>query len=1227
MNSRRRTRKRIIEESLLLNCEQRKEEKEKESFEAKFINELIGQGVFTKKDFIEGEVLLEYSGELIEGDVDVDDTYVFQIRYKGKQYCIDATKERSLGRLLNDDHRNPNCKPKIIEKDGKPHVYFVALRDINTGEELRYNYGPGIYSWRTSKKQQRQKISTCVEKDSKQLALAKITVIKKDDSLGAIYPMDEDECVIGSGRECNIKLSLKNVDKIHAVVAVERSKAYLTNYSKNFPVILNEKPIEIGKELNNGDVLAIGGRKFLFNREEKFDSDSDLSAETSEHPDPVDCHSDLFAKTSEHPDPVDCHSDLFAETSEHPDPVDCHLDLFAKTSEHPDPDGCHSDLFAKTSEHPDPVDCHSDLFEDTSEHPDRVDCHSDLFEDSSEHSDPLDCHSDLFEDSSEHSDPLDPEYEMSEDNDSVMSEEEEEFEHVSDSNSDSDVIPYQGQLPFLDQEETVSSTSELQTLNSASNHKMKRATNSLIENEIITSTVKDVDVQQSGNQNGIRVWDKVHYCVYCEKGFTNITKHYLRVHSDEKDVQLIKSHPLKSTDRKLALLKLRNCGDYQHNHEVLRSRHGTLVTFTRNWNDSSADQFLPCQYCLGFFLKSSLWRHTKNCPFAPEGKEKYRKVSSQSMLLLPASTEVSEGLREKVLSRMSSDEISIAARNDPIIVRVGEKLHQKHGHLNHLYTYVSQKMRELGRLLISLRETDKDINSLDDAIHPMKFPAVVRCTKFLCGFKENSNSYSNPSLALKLGHSLKKCAKIKKSIALIQGNEDSTKNADAFFTLCENEWTDSVSSSALQTLASNKVNKGHGLPLTDDIQKLQAHLKEKTEKLIVQLQETVRKSVWDELNQVTLARLVMFNRRRGGEAERMTLKSFCEKRSKSDSLKEIEDSLKPLERILCKTFSRVEIRGKRGRTVPILITPALERSIVLLNETREQAGVNKSNPYVFARSSFNSLNPVRSSDCLRKFAEESGVKNTQNLTSTKLRKHVATVSQILNLEKNDIEIMAGFLGHDIRVHRSFYRLPSDTLQIARMGTILTAFDNGEISKYSGMSLDEIACEDIKLGSEEGNNEVVDNSGEESDEDNSDRGRKRKWKPPKETVESGSDSSGEVEANESAHDMFEEEKEHRKDTNTGSLSEGAPGKYGQNMKGKPKRVSTTRHQWTEDEKAALRKEFKQTISLGKTPGHLECLNAIRKEACLAKFSWKQVKFAVKNLITSERRQVRKMAEQV
>lgn len=75
------------------------------------------------------------------------------------------------------------------------------------------------------------------------------------------------------------------------------------------------------------------------------------------------------------------------------------------------------------------------------------------------------------------------------------------------------------------------------------------------------------------------------------------------------------------------------------------------------------------------------------------------------------------------------------------------------------------------------------------------------------------------------------------------------------------------------------------------------------------------------------------------------------------------------------------------------------------------------------------------------------------------------------------------------------------------------------------------------------------------------------------------------------------------------------------------MPNTRHQWTQDEKAALLRKFKKPISLGKTPGQLDCLNAIRQETCLAKFTWKQIKFAVKNIITSERRQVKKMTKQV
>jgi hypothetical protein len=39
--------------------------------------------------------------------------------------------------------------------------------------------------------------------------------------------------------------------------------------------------------------------------------------------------------------------------------------------------------------------------------------------------------------------------------------------------------------------------------------------------------------------------------------------------------------------------------------------------------------------------------------------------------------------------------------------------------------------------------------------------------------------------------------------------------------------------------------------------------------------------------------------------------------------------------VLCKTFARVEIAGKRGRTVPILFTSSIQRSIDFLIKTRK----------------------------------------------------------------------------------------------------------------------------------------------------------------------------------------------------------------------------------------------------------------------------------------------------
>lgn len=57
-------------------------------------------------------------------------------------WCVDATKPTDrYGRLINHSRKAPNCKTKVFEHNKVPHLIFIALRDIEPGEELLYDYG------------------------------------------------------------------------------------------------------------------------------------------------------------------------------------------------------------------------------------------------------------------------------------------------------------------------------------------------------------------------------------------------------------------------------------------------------------------------------------------------------------------------------------------------------------------------------------------------------------------------------------------------------------------------------------------------------------------------------------------------------------------------------------------------------------------------------------------------------------------------------------------------------------------------------------------------------------------------------------------------------------------------------------------------------------------------------------------------------------------------------
>ena len=102
-----------------------------------------GKGVFALQRIAEGERIIEYKGELItwrealrrhpHDPADPNHTFYFHIDDK---HVIDAAVDGNAARWINHAC-DPNCR---ADEQGR-QVFIEALREIEPGEELFYDYG------------------------------------------------------------------------------------------------------------------------------------------------------------------------------------------------------------------------------------------------------------------------------------------------------------------------------------------------------------------------------------------------------------------------------------------------------------------------------------------------------------------------------------------------------------------------------------------------------------------------------------------------------------------------------------------------------------------------------------------------------------------------------------------------------------------------------------------------------------------------------------------------------------------------------------------------------------------------------------------------------------------------------------------------------------------------------------------------------------------------------
>lgn len=128
-------------------------------------------------------------------------------------------------------------------------------------------------------------------------------------------------------------------------------------------------------------------------------------------------------------------------------------------------------------------------------------------------------------------------------------------------------------------------------------------------------------------------------------------------------------------------------------------------------------------------------------------------------------------------------------------------------------------MRQLGRLLIEINSysNSNSTATLEDMLDPDHFDQVVNAAESVAGTSTNSEGirvHEIPSLALRLGHNLSKCAQIKRGCGIRKKDEKKIQSAEYYMKLHETEWQERISSIALASmktcniLSCNRYPKG-----------------------------------------------------------------------------------------------------------------------------------------------------------------------------------------------------------------------------------------------------------------------------------------------------------------------------------------------------------------------------------------------------------------------------------
>lgn len=212
------------------------------------------------------------------------------------------------------------------------------------------------------------------------------------------------------------------------------------------------------------------------------------------------------------------------------------------------------------------------------------------------------------------------------------------------------------------------------------------------------------------------------------------------------------------------------------------------------------------------------------------------------------------------------------------LLRMGENL--RPSDINNIRT----KLRSIARLLLLLQDKSQATHSLNKYFQPQYYDTFVNSV--------NDMARDSPQLGLTLGHYVKQLCHLNVAEAIKVRDVETETAGEQFLKLYAASWSPTVAAATGKRQRLNKINTEQLLPITEDLVKLTAYIKEQIGSQLLSLSDRT----W--LVKLCVGGLILFNKRRPMEVQDVKLSDFQYSLGAQEEREEIMAHLSLEERVV-----------------------------------------------------------------------------------------------------------------------------------------------------------------------------------------------------------------------------------------------------------------------------------------------------------------------------------------